>query len=610
MIRTSCILILAASLVVTSAITSSPVAVAGEYVVDGTCSAWTSFDNQPNRLASYPECPHLRARNVLGNFSTPRNPAGAGWRFDAPAGTAIRAADLDAYITGGKSWWSEVKVVGSPSQPYGYLANCFGKDDCGAHTVPGQFPDLNGSVIATVWCEDKGGCPNSGSNPRGSIDIFSSRITLFDPSPPAVSIAGGPLSGPGWHGGQTQLVVSASDNTGIRAARALIDGDARHSTTNGLPCDYGHPVPCSNQTATVDVDLRGVPDGQHALEGQADDAAGNAGNSGAQTISVDNTPPLAPVGAHLTGGPSWRASNNFTVVWNNPAEAYAPIAGVGYRLCPQGLPDGSPQCKDGNLASPDISRLAFQVPGPGAWRMRLWLVDAAGNGTPTNGVTINGLGLLARREGRVASHLRVGRKSHHRLARRTTVGLGHRVKLVGRLSVGRHRKGLHRTLLVYRRVSVQGARFKPAGRVRTGRRGRFVFHAKAGPSRRLLFVYPGGGNLAGKLATVNLNVSAKLRIRADRRRLHNGETVTLSGRLRGGHIPPGGALLELQVYTRGSWRPFATPRTDPQGGWSYGYRFETVTGTAHFRFRAKLRKQPTYPYIAKSRAIGVRVQGQ
>lgn len=585
---------------------------AGTYTVTGTCSAWTAFNAQPNRIAAYPECDHLRARNVFGSFSTSRNDTGGGWRFDVPAGTSIRAVDLNAYITGGKSWGSDIKVVGTAAQggTYAVMASCNLQDQCGKGTGHANIPDLAGGVVATVHCLDNGGCPNSGTTPRASIDIAKSAVTLYDPSPPAVGIAGGSAAGPGWHGGSQTLVVSANDNTGIRAARALIDGDARFSTTNELPCDYGHPVPCSNHgDAAVVLDLRGVPDGQHSLAAQAEDAAGNPGNSGGQTINVDNTAPLPPLKARLTGGPGWRATNNFTVAWENPAQSYAPIAAANYRLCPQGEADSSPACRVGTLGSPGISRMAFQVPGPGAWRIRLWLSDEAGNATADNGVTVGGLGLLAGRKGRTRSFLKVGRRRGHHLRQSATVRLGQRVKIVGRLAAGGKRKGLRRKLLVYRRVSIQGAQFRLIKQIRTGKHGGFSYRAPSGPSRRLLFVFPGGRGVAGRLASVDVHVQAKLPIRADRKQLRNGEAVTLSGRLRGGHIPPSGALLELQVYTRGSWRPFATPRTDAKGRWSYAYRFETVTGTARFRFRAVLRKQPTYPFTAKSRRVTVTVRG-
>lgn len=588
-------------------------AAAGTYTVSGTCGAWSSFNDQPARLASYPACPHLIARNVIGNFTTRRAEPGAGWRFDVPAGTSLEEIRLDAYITGGRSWSSEVRIHGGPGQGNvsQVMALCVADDNCGKDPAYTTGGGLTGAIIARVWCSDNDGCPNDGPRPRASVDIAGSAITLNDPTPPNVGIApGGSLTSEGWHGGTRTLAIAASDNTGIRAVRALVDGDSRYSSTNALPCDFGRPVPCSDHgSAPVTVDLRGLPDGQHAVAAQAEDASGNPATTAPATINVDNTPPLAPHRARLTGGRVWRSSNNFTVVWRNPAQLHAPIAGANWRLCPQGAPDTSSACRTGTLASADLNRLALQVPGPGAWRMRLWLYDAAGNSAEENAVTVTGLGLLAGGKGTTRSFLKAGDRTRKGLKRKTSVALGRKLKIVGRLSAGKRRRGIRRKLLVYRRVSVQGAGYRLVDRIRTTRRGRFVYRAGRGPSRRLLFVYPGGGGTAGRIAKVQVRVRAKLRIRADRKRLDNGEAVTLSGRLRGGKIPPAGALLELQVFTRGSWRPFAAPRTDRRGRWRYAYRFETIAGNVKFRFRAVLRKQPTYPFTAKSRAIAVRVRG-
>ena len=98
-------------------------------------------------------------------------------------------------------------------------------------------------------------------------------------------------------------------------------------------------------------------------------------------------------------------------------------------------------------------------------------------------------------------------------------------------------------------------------------------------------------------------------MKVDDARVRNGESVTLSGRLRGGQIPGEGVQLALQVFTRGKWRPFATPRTDARGRYSLPYRFETVLGTARFRFRAVVLKGATYPYYGRSPARRVTVKG-
>jgi hypothetical protein len=67
----------------------------------------------------------------------------------------------------------------------------------------------------------------------------------------------------------------------------------------------------------------------------------------------------------------------------------------------------------------------------------------------------------------------------------------------------------------------------------------------------------------------------------------------------------------LQVDSRGQWRTFAQPRARAgTGRWAYRYRFETVRGRATFRFRARIRRQPDFPFITgASRAVRVKVRG-
>src|SRR5438876_11408350 len=65
----------------------APTASAGTYTISGTCGLWTSWANDASRISVYPACPELVARNTGGGSTAPG--VGGGWRFDAPAGTAI-----------------------------------------------------------------------------------------------------------------------------------------------------------------------------------------------------------------------------------------------------------------------------------------------------------------------------------------------------------------------------------------------------------------------------------------------------------------------------------------------------------------------------------------
>jgi hypothetical protein len=117
--------------------------------------------------------------------------------------------------------------------------------------------------------------------------------------------------------------------------------------------------------------------------------------------------------------------------------------------------------------------------------------------------------------------------------------------------------------------------------------------------------------IRGRNADVRLRVRASTTMAVSRRSVITGEYVTFHGRTRGGWLPAGGVLVELQVFTRGRWRTFAQPRASGASGrWAYRYRFETIRGRARFRFRARIRRQRGYPFTTgHSRSVRVRVRG-
>lgn len=113
------------------------------------------------------------------------------------------------------------------------------------------------------------------------------------------------------------------------------------------------------------------------------------------------------------------------------------------------------------------------------------------------------------------------------------------------------------------------------------------------------------------MAYVDARVRAPSILDVSRRNAVNGEYVTFHGRVKGGYLPAGGKLVELQVFTRRRWRTFALPRADAATGrWSYQYRFETIRGVARFRFRARVQREAGYPFhTGTSRQVQVVVHG-
>jgi hypothetical protein len=144
----------------------------------------------------------------------------------------------------------------------------------------------------------------------------------------------------------------------------------------------------------------------------------------------------------------------------------------------------------------------------------------------------------------------------------------------------------------------------------TGADGRFRYTAAASTSRKLRFAYAGSSAALPAERSITMTVPAQTTLRVDRKRVLNGQTVGFSGRLGTRPVPAGGKLVELQVRLSDRWQTFRTSRTDDAGRWAIGYRFKRTRGVQHFRFRARLPIEASYPFVAgRSRGLTVRVRG-
>lgn len=201
------------------------------------------------------------------------------------------------------------------------------------------------------------------------------------------------------------------------------------------------------------------------------------------------------------------------------------------------------------------------------------------------------------------------RVCRRRLASRPKLRVGRSARLFGRLTLN-HRAMASVAVEVWRQLDGAGD-WKRIGTATTSRTGRFNYKARRGPARTIRFRYPGTALIRGRNADVRLRVRASTSLGVNHRSVVTGNYVHFRGHLRGGWLPAGGVLVELQVRTRGKWRTFAQPRASGTNGrWSYQYRFETIRGRASFRFRARIRRQRGYPFTTgHSRQVRVRVRG-
>jgi hypothetical protein len=152
----------------------------------------------------------------------------------------------------------------------------------------------------------------------------------------------------------------------------------------------------------------------------------------------------------------------------------------------------------------------------------------------------------------------------------------------------------------------------PAKPVKTDAEGNFRYVIPPKHSRIIRFGYKARTSDRDFSAVEDLTliVRSKASLKADRSRLRNGQSVTFSGRLLGGMVPPTGVEVVLQAQTSRGWMSFKTIRTNASGRYASRYRFTATSGTRTYRFRAQVKSDSGYPWAASTtRSISVQVRG-
>jgi hypothetical protein len=243
------------------------------------------------------------------------------------------------------------------------------------YNVPGAT-----RIVQRIVCVGAAKAPHCSSRGRNYIRTWQVYATVQDLTAPAVGVMqDNPFTQGQWVAGPQTVNYVASDNVGIRRARAIATGISRGEQQR--VCNAAARIPCPNGRGSMTVDTGRMPEGSQPVTVVAVDAAENSAASSPVTVRVDNTAPGA-VAADLVGGSGWRNQNNFDAGWINPPESdRAPIVAAHYRICPA----SGGACREVVRAGADISALTdLAVPGPGEWLLRVWRRDAAGNQEPAN----------------------------------------------------------------------------------------------------------------------------------------------------------------------------------------------------------------------------------
>lgn len=530
--------------------------------------------------------------------------AAASMSFTAPGGT--RLATIDYRLRGGRA--SREWAIGLVGDGGRLIAGCragSGSRRCRlAGAGPAHSAGLRGDrrVRLEVRCLAPGGCATgTRRRPAAQAALRSVTVSVEDRSLPRLDGTAGDLLTDDWQRGTRTVEVRASDPGGIRSAALVVDGVMRSSWSRD--CDFTRLVPCGRSASRpFGLDTATLPDGAHSLTLRVADSAGNVGVR-SRTIRVDNRAPL-PVGdVRLIGGEGTRTANSFDLRWTPPPGQVSPLVATRYSLCRVGDPNACvPGVRVGGASGIDD----VSVPGRGDWRFQAWLQDAAGNADPRNGSRPVVLSFDDRRPTAITAGVSNGRGGSAPSATVPYEGI----------------PTIHGTLAGAGGAPLAGARVAVHSRVRDGSSsrhvatittdgvGRFAYRPPRGPSRSFRFEYAGGERQRPATAGVRLAVRARSSFAVSRTRVRNGDRVRFSGRLLGGHVPPQGKLLELEAHYRGRWRPFAVTRTSPRGRWVHPYRFEGTRGRVAYRFRARISRDPDYPFtVGGSRAVRVVVDG-
>jgi hypothetical protein len=188
--------------------------------------------------------------------------------------------------------------------------------------------------------------------------------------------------------------------------------------------------------------------------------------------------------------------------------------------------------------------------------------------------------------------------------KRRTIAYGGKLSVVGQAPPGA-------SVRVFSQVSRAGSPVKLARTpVVADASGRFTYRVPAGPSRALRFAYGSGADaLLACSKPLLVAVKARSTLKATPRSIRSGQRVRFSGKLRGGYVPTGGKLVELQAYERGRWRSITTLRTTSRGSFSYRYRFSFRARGTTFPVRVRVRPDASYPFaLGTSKRVRVRVR--
>jgi hypothetical protein len=190
-------------------------------------------------------------------------------------------------------------------------------------------------------------------------------VLVANHAPPQPTLAGAPV---GWTTRPAASIVAQVPASGVPIARL-------EWMLCSARCGPANLVPVSDGAASVAFDAVAPADGAYTVEAATVDVAGHRSATSRVGFDVSRAPPAPPTDLTASGAPGGPIAAD----WTDPAHP-APITTAFWQLCPRGR-----GCGPVSTGS-DRDRLTIPA-SPGAYSLRVWLGDAAGNADPARAAT-------------------------------------------------------------------------------------------------------------------------------------------------------------------------------------------------------------------------------
>jgi len=628
----------------------------GDYVLttsDDIGSTWVASGNSD--FAETNACPQGRKLKILANQPAPGDTEGE-WATTTPPAIQLTSAETPAQqvlvnpevLTGGyraRYLWDDGSVAITST------GSCCGGMDYGTtidHSVDGHWFGIQ------VYCPDGPKCDWPG-NQNELLDIGGVVLSATDDTSPVLTPVGATNlwdESTAFVRGTWPIDFKASADDGICDMWAAVDGNVLPGPT-AVPDTHSWTQCPDPQTWHTTVDTSAYPDGSLTVQLGASDAASPANMaSPSETLHVDNAPvalslsgptdALSTAGtqhvtATATAGPSgvagiYCAVDDSPFVRHAGASAQIPVQGIGAHhvscyaqnnaLDAAGSAAVSPiETWDLSIRQPSVSTVSFDR-----------LIDALRCRRVTETVRIPARWVKVRAHGQTVRvklpaqtrRVRVTRCRPRIVHRRVLVGgrwyresivvLPHTVRrttvrtkfdsgvvINGWLGTAQGNALASQPLTIMTAPNVPGAAFRVVGRAATRPDGTWAVALPAGPSRVVQVRYAGTATVEPSDSTVaHVIVPASVKLAIHPRTTHWGDTIAISGRLRGCCVPPAGELVSLRIGWRGGSAELGQVYARTGGRFRTRYTFLRGSGVERYRIWATTATESDYPYASGS----------